>query len=83
MTGNRGGAPLRRRVLVSILAVTSLAVVLFALPLGIAVQRLYRAETVTALQQEAARVAAVVPDGIPGSTVRLPPTAMQLGRVGV
>jgi signal transduction histidine kinase len=67
----------------SILAVTSFAVVLFALPLGIAVQRLYRTETVTALQQEAARVAAVVPDGIPGTTVHLPPTAMQLGRVGV
>jgi signal transduction histidine kinase len=83
MTGARGGAPLRRRVLVSILAVTSLAVVLFALPLGIAVQRLYRAETVTALQQEAGRIAAVVPDGIPGGTVRMPATAMQLGRVGV
>jgi signal transduction histidine kinase len=68
---------------VSILVVTTLAVVVFALPLGIAVQRLYRTETVTALQQEAARVAAVVPDGIPGGPVRLPPTAMSLGRVGV
>jgi signal transduction histidine kinase len=83
MCRTRSGAPLRRRVLVSILAVTTLAVVLFALPLGIAVQRLYRTETVTALQQEAARVAAVVPDGLPGGPVRLPPTAMSQGRVGV
>lgn len=83
MCRTRSGAPLRSRVLVSILAVTTLAVVLFALPLGIAVQRLYRTETVTALQQEAARVAAVVPDGLPGGPVRLPPTAMSPGRVGV
>lgn len=83
MCRTRSGAPLRRRVLVSILAVTTLAVVLFALPLGIAVQRLYRTEAVTALQQEAARVAAVVPDGLPGGPVRLPPTAMSPGRVGV
>jgi signal transduction histidine kinase len=83
MTGTRSGAPLRHRVLVSILAVTTLAVAVFVLPLGIAVQRLYRTETITALQQEAARVAAVVPDGIPGSPVRLPPMAMSPGRVGV
>ena len=71
MTYEHSGAPLRRRVLVSILAVTTLAVVLFALPLGIAVEQLYRTETVTALEQDAARVAAVVPDGFPGSPVRL------------
>jgi signal transduction histidine kinase len=72
MNHEHRGVPLRRRVLVSILTVTVLAVTLFALPLGVAVQRLYRTETVTALQQDAARVAAVVPDGIPGSPVSLP-----------
>jgi signal transduction histidine kinase len=77
------GAPLRRRVLMSILTVTTLAVVLFALPLAIAVQRLYRSEAVTSLQQEATRVAAVVPDGISGGSVRLPPTAATQASVGV
>jgi signal transduction histidine kinase len=83
MAHEHSGAPLRQRVLVSILTVTALAVVLFALPLGIAVQRLYRSEAVTALQQEAARVAAVVPDGIPGGPVNLPPAAAPLTSVGV
>ena len=42
MNPEHSGVPLRRRVLTSILAVTALAVILFALPLGVAVQRLYR-----------------------------------------
>jgi signal transduction histidine kinase len=72
MTDERAAAPLRGRVLASILAVTVLAVALFAVPLGVALQRLYRSEAVTALQRDAARVAAVVPDGIPGGPVSLP-----------
>jgi signal transduction histidine kinase len=68
-----GSPALRHRVLTSILAVTALAVIVFALPLGIVVQRLYRTEMVTALQQEAARVAAVVPDGLPSTAAALPP----------
>jgi signal transduction histidine kinase len=72
MTDERAAAPLRGRVLASILAVTVLAVILFAVPLGLAVQRLYWSEAVTALQRDAARVAAVVPDGIPGDQVNLP-----------
>ena len=72
MNHEHGGPPLRRRVLVSIMAVTVVAVVLFTLPLGIAVQRLYRSETVTALQRDAARAAAVVPDTIPGGPVSVP-----------
>jgi signal transduction histidine kinase len=83
MTDEHSGVPLRRRVLVSILAITTLAVALFALPLGIAVQRLYRTEAVTALQQDAARVAAVVPDGIPGGPVTVPPAAASRASVGV
>src|SRR2546423_1127658 len=57
MNPEHSGVPLRRRVLVSILAVTVIAVILFALPLGVAVQRLYRSEAVTALQRDAARAA--------------------------
>ena len=83
MKHEHSGVPLRRRVLVSILTVTVLAVTLFALPLGLAVQRLYRTETVTALQQDAARVAAVVPDGIPGTAVSLPRRPSSLASIGV
>jgi signal transduction histidine kinase len=72
MKHQHSGAPLRRRVLVSIMTVTALAVILFALPLAAAVQRLYRTETVTALQRDAARAAAVVPDTIPGGPGSLP-----------
>src|SRR5438105_1399214 len=72
MKRQHSGAPLRRRVLVSIMSVTALAVILFTLPLAVAVQRLYRTETVTALQRDAARAAAVVPDAIPGGPASLP-----------
>src|SRR5260370_36595493 len=72
MKRQHSGAPLRRRVLVSIMTVTALAVIVFALPLAVAVQRLYRTETVTALQRDAARAAAVVPDSIPGGPASLP-----------
>src|ERR1700682_2072351 len=72
MNPEPSGVPLRRRVLVSILAVTALAVILFALPLGVAVQRLYRTEMVTALQRDAARAAGVVADTIPGGPISLP-----------
>jgi signal transduction histidine kinase len=78
-----GGVPLRRRVLTSILAVTAVAVILFALPLGIAVQRLYRTEAVTALQRDAARAAAVVPDAITGGAVRLPRRSPSQPVIGV
>jgi signal transduction histidine kinase len=66
------GVPLRHRVLLSILAVTTLAVVTFALPLGVVVQRLYRSEAVTSLQRDAARVAVTVPDTIQPSLISLP-----------
>lgn len=60
---------LRHRVMLSIVAVTTLAVVMFALPLGIAVQRLYRAEAVGALQQDATRIAASLPDTLAGGSL--------------
>src|SRR5258708_40213426 len=83
MNHEPGGPPLRRRVMMSIMTVTVVAVVLFALPLGIAVQRLYRSETVTALQRDAARAAAVVPDTIPGGPVSVPSRGSSFRSIGV
>src|SRR5260370_25866871 len=83
MTPGPSGLPLGRRVLVSILAVTALAVILFALPLGVGVQRLYRTEAVTALQRDAARPGAVVPDTIPGGPVSLPRQSPSQPVIGV
>src|SRR6202035_1621830 len=83
MNPEYSGVPLRRRVLMSILALTALAVILFALPLGVAVQRLYRTEAVTALQRDAARAAAVVPDAIPGGPISLPRQSLSQPVIGV
>jgi len=65
---------LRRRVLGSIVGVTALAVVLFAVPLAYVLAAAYHSAAVTTLQGEAARVAASVPDslGTDGSTLTLP-----------
>ncbi|HEV7932819.1 MAG TPA: HAMP domain-containing sensor histidine kinase [Actinomadura sp.] len=57
-----GGTPLRRQLRTAIAGIAALAVVLFAIPLGLVVQRLYRGEAVTALERDATRVAAVAPD---------------------
>ncbi|WP_019629963.1 sensor histidine kinase [Actinomadura atramentaria] len=57
------GTPLRRRLLVTITGITAVAVVLLAVPLAVAVQLLYRAQAVATLERDAARVAAVEPDG--------------------
>jgi signal transduction histidine kinase len=83
MNHEPGGPPLRRRVMMSIMTVTVFAVVLFTLPLGIAVQRLYRSETVTALQRDAARAAAVVPDTLPGGGVSVPSRPSSFRTLGV
>jgi signal transduction histidine kinase len=66
--------PLRARVQASIVTVTALAVLLFAVPLGVVISNLYEGEAVTALQRDATRVAAVVPDTIAADRgpVRLP-----------
>ncbi|MBO3749972.1 HAMP domain-containing histidine kinase [Streptosporangiaceae bacterium NEAU-GS5] len=58
------GTPLRRRALVAIVAVTALAVLLFAAPLAIAVSRLYEDQAVSALQRDAVWIAAAVPDDV-------------------
>jgi signal transduction histidine kinase len=51
-------------VLVAIVGVAALAVVLFAIPLAVALQRLYRDEAVVKLERDATRLSAVVPDNI-------------------
>ncbi|MCW2942197.1 MAG: two-component sensor histidine kinase [Actinomycetia bacterium] len=56
-----GGTPLRRQVLTSIATVAVLAIVLFTIPLILAVQRLYRDEAVTRLERDATRIAAAAP----------------------
>jgi signal transduction histidine kinase len=56
------GTPLRRRLMVALVGIATLATVLFALPLAVVVQRLDHSEAVTALERDATRIAAVVPD---------------------
>ena len=64
---------LRARVRASIVGVTTLAVVLFAVPLAIAIRSMYDSAEVTSLQRDATRVAALVPETIAteGGNVRL------------
>jgi signal transduction histidine kinase len=51
-------------VLVTIVGVAASAVVLFAIPLAVALQRLYRDEAIVALERDATRISAAVPDDI-------------------
>ncbi|WP_131742251.1 HAMP domain-containing sensor histidine kinase [Actinomadura roseirufa] len=62
MDGSTRTAPLRRRLLGTIVGITAVAVLLLAVPLAVAVQRLYRSEAVTTLERDATRVAASTPD---------------------
>jgi signal transduction histidine kinase len=69
--------PLRRRVLVAIVGVAALTVVLFAIPLAIALQRLYRDEAIVSLERDATRISAAVPDNIARRPKPVPlPTGM-------
>ncbi|MET8337547.1 HAMP domain-containing sensor histidine kinase [Streptosporangium canum] len=85
MSKSREPAPLRYRVLVVIVGVAALAVVLFAVPLAVAVGRLYRNETTGALERDAAWIAAAVPDdltrgtGVPVSLPEGLPTGRTVG----
>jgi signal transduction histidine kinase len=65
---------LRARVQASIVGVTALAVMLFAVPLAIAMHSIYDSAAVTSLQRDATQVAAMVPETIAteGGSVRLP-----------
>lgn len=68
------GRPLRAHVQMSIVGVTALAVVLFAVPLAIAVRNMYSNAEVSALQSDATQVAAAIPEDITshGITVSVP-----------
>jgi signal transduction histidine kinase len=70
---------MRNRILVAILAATAVAVVLFGLPLALAVQHLYHSEAVVRLEREAARATTHVPDsfGSSGDPVELPAASDQ------
>lgn len=80
MTGNNPpGRPLRHRVLFAIVGVAAAAVVLFAIPLAIALQRLYRDEAVASLERDATRISAAVPDSI-ATRPRPVPLAARMSR---
>lgn len=63
---------LRSQVLAASLAVVVLALVLFAVPLAWLVARSFHDQQVAALEQEATRVLALLPDSESGKAVRLP-----------
>ncbi|WP_433180891.1 sensor histidine kinase [Actinoallomurus sp. CA-150999] len=76
--------PLRSRVLVAIVGVAALAVVLFAIPLAIALQRLYRDEAIVSLERDATRISAAVPDTIAKHPKPVPlPTGMSSRHLSV
>jgi len=54
--------PVRSRLRLAILGATAGALVLFALPLALAIRTVYTEEAATALQREAGRIVALVPD---------------------
>jgi signal transduction histidine kinase len=56
------GHSLRRRIIVGILSIAIVTVVLFAVPLAIAIGRLDRSQQIAKLQTDATRVASLVPD---------------------
>ncbi|HVV22232.1 MAG TPA: HAMP domain-containing sensor histidine kinase [Pseudonocardiaceae bacterium] len=68
------GRSLRARVQASIMVVAALAVLLFAVPLAVAVHSIDYGQAVTALQRDATRVTAVVPEKVTvgGVPARLP-----------
>jgi signal transduction histidine kinase len=84
MTGNApAGRPLRSRVLVVIVGVAAAAVVLFAIPLGVALQRLYRDEAIVSLERDATRISAAVPDSIASHPKPVPLVTRMSARLSV
>ena len=70
-----------RRILATILAVTTLAIALFGVPLAIGVRRLYENEAVVKLEREAAEAGIAVPASFSqtGDPVELPEAADGIG----
>ena len=64
MTSPRAALPLHRRVRLAIVAATAAALVVFSIPLAVAIRSAYVQQSETELEREAARVLAVVPDGV-------------------
>jgi signal transduction histidine kinase len=77
------GRPLRRRVLIAIVGVAASAVVLFAIPLAVALQQLYRDEAVVSLERDATRISAAVPDSIAGHPKPVPLVTRMSKRLSV
>jgi signal transduction histidine kinase len=61
----------RRRILVAMVAVTAVAVVLFAIPLVVALSDLHREEAFVRMERAAAEAAAEIPARFPQSTNRI------------
>jgi signal transduction histidine kinase len=80
--GSRGST-LRRRITLGILSVTTLAVVLFAVPLAVAIARLDRSQQIARLQTEATRVTALVPDNPATKGQRVPSPLSARSLIGV
>lgn len=76
---------LRRRIVAGILGVAAFAVVLFAVPLAAATEKLYRGERLARLQADATRIVALVPDNpiTDASPARLPPGLPRHTTVGL
>lgn len=63
--------PLRRRITRTILAITAAALCLFGLPLGFAVDRLYRGDELARLQRDATAIVARISDNPVTPTIRV------------
>lgn len=76
---------LRRRIDTGIIGVAALAVLLFALPLAVAVGRLDRGQELAELERDATRTAALVPDNPigSGSALQLPGAPGEDNLIGV
>ena len=61
---------MRRRILVAIVALTTLAVIVFAVPLGFVLANLYREEEIVRLERAAGEAGEHVPTAFPRSTDR-------------
>lgn len=65
---------MRRRLTLAIVGVTALAVTLFALPLGVVLQRSYRQQELLRLQRDTVAATRHIDLGTPGDPVELPPS---------